>query len=49
MAPPVIHGEPKIVQDTKTNTVSLEVVVSGWCFCLFASSDKLYFYFFIPF
>lgn len=31
MAPPVIHGEPKIVQDTKANTVSLEVIVSGWC------------------
>ncbi|VDO37678.1 unnamed protein product [Onchocerca flexuosa] len=29
MAPPVIHGEPKIIQDTKTNTVSLEVIVSG--------------------
>ncbi|VDK69697.1 unnamed protein product [Litomosoides sigmodontis] len=29
MAPPVIHGEPKIVQDAKANTVSLEVIVSG--------------------
>uniref|UniRef100_A0A915PH19 Ig-like domain-containing protein n=1 Tax=Setaria digitata TaxID=48799 RepID=A0A915PH19_9BILA len=29
MAPPAIYGEPKIVQDTKTNSVNLEVIVSG--------------------
>ncbi|KAM3719974.1 Disorganized muscle protein [Dirofilaria immitis] len=29
MAPPVIHGEPKIIQDIKTNSVRLEVIVSG--------------------
>lgn len=31
MTPPIIHGEPRIVQNTKTNTVCLEVIVSGWC------------------
>ncbi|VDN83974.1 unnamed protein product [Brugia pahangi] len=29
MAPPVIHGEPKIVQDSATNSVFLEVIASG--------------------
>lgn len=29
MAPPSIIGDPKIVQDTKTNSVNLEVVVEG--------------------